>query len=152
MPRLKCAVWSLHESVAVERVCLKNTFYSVVAKGVCCDSDFPCCVLFVLPLVALPSFALQIYVFILKQLFCVVKTCLFVNGLTACELCVALPFGGKGFASKTPFILLWQKWQMCCNSGFPCCVLLVLPLVALPSFALQVCVFILKQLCCVVKS
>ena len=24
MPRLKCAVWSLHESVAVERVCLKK--------------------------------------------------------------------------------------------------------------------------------
>ena len=55
LPRLKCAVWSLHESVAVEMVCLN----SVVAKGVCCDSDFPCCVLFVLPLVSLPSFALQ---------------------------------------------------------------------------------------------
>ena len=37
--------------------------------------------------------------FILKQLCCVVKSCLFVNGLTACKLCMALPFGGKGFAS-----------------------------------------------------
>lgn len=74
LPRLKFAVWSLHESVAVERVYLKNTFYSVVAKGVCCNSGFPCCVLLVLPLVALPSFALQVCVFILKQLCCVVKS------------------------------------------------------------------------------
>ena len=35
--------------------------------------------------------------FILKQLCCVVKSCLFVNGLTACKLCVTLPFGGKAF-------------------------------------------------------
>lgn len=62
-----------------------------------CNRGFPCCVLLVLPLVALPSFALQVCVFILKQLCCVVKSCLFVNGLTACELCVALPFGGKAF-------------------------------------------------------
>lgn len=114
LPRLKCAVLCRYTKPWLWKgFASKNSFYSVVAKGaMCCNSGFPCCVLFVLPLVALPSFALQVCVFILKQLCCVVKTCLFVNGLTACKLCVALSFDGKGFSSSNSIYISCFNKQM----------------------------------------
>lgn len=59
LPRLKCAVLSLHESVAVEMVCLKkHLLFCCSKRGNVLQQRFSLFVLLVLPLVALPSFAL----------------------------------------------------------------------------------------------